>query len=305
MVIKMQTYKIKSFTKITDTDLSGMIFRIISYIIMSIAGILALFPFIHVFAKSVSSAASVTSGSIRFIPIGFQLETIQYIIGETIYLRAFVNTVFVTFIGTVASMLTTILTAYPLSKPKLVGRRFVIILYIFSMVFYGGMIPAYMVVKTLGLIDSYFALILPFVIIQFNTLIIKNYFEGLPESIEESAKLDGAGYFKILFYIICPISKPVIATISMLYAVNYWNNYFHAMLYTNSPSLKTLQLYLYDMIYSSEQVTEKIISNPGTNICVGGVQSASVLLAMVPIILLYPAVQKYFVQGITIGSVKG
>ena len=168
MVIKMQTYKIKSFTKITDTDLSGMIFRIISYIIMSIAGILALFPFIHVFAKSVSSAASVTSGSIRFIPIGFQLETIQYIIGETIYLRAFVNTVFVTFIGTVASMLTTILTAYPLSKPKLVGRRFVIILYIFSMVFYGGMIPAYMVVKTLGLIDSYFALILPFVIIQFN-----------------------------------------------------------------------------------------------------------------------------------------
>ena len=173
------------------------------------------------------------------------------------------------------------------------------------MLFDGGMIPAYLVVKWLGLLDTYAALILPFVIVQFNMLIVKNSLEELPPSVEESAMLDGAGSFRILFSIVIPISKPVIATVALLYAVNYWNNYFHAMLYTSSVSMKTLQLFLYDMIYASDQVMEKIISTPGTQISIEGVRSASVILSMIPIILAYPFVQRYFVQGITIGSVKG
>ena len=136
-------------------------------------------------------------------------------------------------------MLVTITTAYPLSKPELRGRKLILLLYIFSMLFYGGMVPAFMVVKTLGILDTYAALILPFVIVQFNMLVVKNYIEGLPESIEESAKLDGAGYFTILFKVILPMSLPVIATVTLLYAVNYWNNYFHALMYLES-SMKTL-----------------------------------------------------------------
>lgn len=286
-------------------DISGNIICLLSYGMMGIFGLFAVVPFLHVISKGVSGASAVTSGAVLFWPVHFQLETVWFVMTETIYLQALFNSVVVTVLGTIASMLVSITTAYPLSKGRLKGRRAILILYVFSMVFYGGMIPAYLVVKTLGILDTYFALILPFVIIQFNMLIIKNYFEGLPESIEESAHLDGAGYGVILFRIVCPVSKPVIATVSLLYAVNYWNNYFHAMLYTSSASMKTLQLFLYDMIYASEQITEKISAEPSAALSVEGVRSAAIILSILPIIAIYPYIQKYFVQGITIGSVKG
>lgn len=294
----------RSAKRIRD-DFSGRVIMAVSYIIMGLASLMCILPFIHVIAKSLSSGTAVTSGVVRFIPIGFQLETINYILGETIFYRALANSVLVATIGTTISILVTVMTAYPLSKENLPGRKPLLLLYIFSMLFYGGMIPAYLVVKWLGLVDTYGALILPFVIVQFNMLVVKSSLEQIPPSIEESAMLDGAGYFDILFSIVVPISKPVIATVALLYAVNYWNNYFHAMLYTSSVSMKTLQLFLYDMIYSSDQVMERIISSPGTKISIEGVRSASVVLSMVPIVMIYPLVQRYFVQGITIGSIKG
>ena len=277
----------------------------VSYTVMGILALLAVIPCLHVLAKAFSSAAAVTAGAVTFYPVGFQTETILYILTQTAFPRALTNTVLVTAVGTLLSMLVTITTAYPLSKPDLKGRKAILLLYIFSMVFYGGMVPSYMVVKALGILDTYVALILPFVIIQFNMLIVKNYFEGLPESIEESAKLDGAGYFRILFQIICPISKPVIATVSLLYAVNYWNNYFHALLYTSSPTMKTLQLFLYDTIYEADAMVEMLLGSSAENVAIEGIRSASVVLSIIPIILVYPFVQRYFVQGITIGSVKG
>lgn len=294
----------RSAKRIRD-DFSGRVIMAVSYIIMGLASLMCILPFIHVIAKSLSSGTAVTSGVVRFIPIGFQLETINYILGETIFYRALANSVLVATIGTTISILVTVMTAYPLSKENLPGRKPLLLLYIFSMLFYGGMIPAYLVVKWLGLVDTYGALILPFVIVQFNMLVVKSSLEQIPPSIEESAMLDGAGYFDILFSIVVPISKPVIATVALLYAVNYWNNYFHAMLYTSSVSMKTLQLFLYDMIYSSDQVMERIISSPGTKISIEGVRSTSVVLSMVPIVMIYPLVQRYFVQGITIGSIKG
>ncbi len=277
----------------------------ISYIVMGFAAIFAIIPFLHVTAKAFSSSAAVTGGLVNLLPVGFQLETIAFVLTDTVFFRSLFNTVFVTVIGTLISMIVTITTAFPLSKPKLKGRKVVLILYIFSMLFYGGMIPAFMVVKALGILDTYAALILPFVIVQFNMLIVKNYFEGIPESVEEAARLDGAGNIRLLVSIICPMSKPVIATVSMLYAVNYWNNYFHAVLYTSSPSLKTLQLFLYDTIYSAESLIEKFRTSGLTNISSEGIRSAVIIMSIIPIILLYPLVQRYFVQGITIGSVKG
>lgn len=174
------------------------------------------------------------------------------------------------------------------------------------MVFFGGMIPAYMVVRSLGLLDTYAACILPFAIVQFNMFIVKNYFESLPESVEESARIDGAGDLRTLVSIVCPMSKPVIATVGLLYAINYWNNYFHAMMYTRSPDMNTLQVYLYNIINNSQDFIQNLASNNYmVNITSEGMVAAAVTLSIIPIVALYPFVARFMVQGITIGSVKG
>ena len=283
---------------------SERIFEAVAMLVMGIAGLLCLLPCLHVASKAFSAGNAVTGGKIRFWPVGFQTETVLFILKDTFFFRSMLNTVIVTGFGTAMSMLVTILTAYPLSKQHLKGRKLILLLYIFSMLFYGGMVPAFMIVKALGLLDTYAALILPFIIVQFNMLVVKNYMESLPESIEESAKLDGAGYFTILFKIVCPMSLPVIATVSLLYAVNYWNNYFHALLYTSSPSMKTLQLFLHDTVYAAEDMIEKLMSRNAKHVSMEGIRSAAVVLSIIPIIAVYPFVQRFFVAGITIGSVK-
>ena len=204
-------------------------------------------------------------------------------------------------------MFTTITTAYPLSKPSFKGRKVFTLLYVISMVFFGGMIPAYMVVRTLGLIDTYAACILPFAIVQFNMFIVKNYFEGLPEEVEESALLNGAGDIRTLTRIVCPMSTPVLATVSLLYAITYWNNYFHAMMYTKSAGMQTMQVYLYNIINNSQEFAENLASGSNfmANITSEGLVAATVTLSIIPIVILYPFVARFMVQGITVGSVKG
>jgi putative aldouronate transport system permease protein len=206
-------------------------------------------------------------------------------------------------------------TAYPLSKPSFKGRKPVTLLYVFSMVFFGGLVPAYMVVQMLGILDTYAGMILPFAIVQFNMFIVKNYFEGLPETVEESARIDGAGDFTILTKIVIPMSTPVIATVTLLYAINYWNNYFHAMMYTQSADMKTLQVYLYDLINTGSAFIENLASGGYTgdgvstglsvNITAEGMTASAVTLSLIPIVALYPFVQRFLIKGITIGSVKG
>ena len=175
-----------------------------------------------------------------------------------------------------------------------------------SMVFYGGIVPAYMVVNTLKLMDTYWACILPFAIVQFNMFIVKNFFEALPDEIEESARIDGAGDMRILWNIVCPMSLPVIATTGLLYAVNYWNNYIHAMMYTRSADMKTLQVYLYDIINTGSEIAMNLASgNAMTNLTSQNLVAAAVSLSVIPIVALYPFVQRFLVKGLTIGSVKG
>ena len=289
-----------------------------AYVLMPIFALIAILPCLHVVSKAFSKATYVAQGAVWFWPRGFQLETIQYVLNNTSFFTALKNTLIVTFFGTIVSVVTSITTAYPLSKPAFKGRKVITLLYAFSMVFFGGIVPAYMVVQMLGLLDSYAAMILPFAIVQFNMFIVKNSFEGLPEEIEESARIDGAGDFKILTTIVVPMSTPTIATVTLLYAITYWNNYFHAMMYTQSTSMKTLQVYLYDLInsgagflenLSSGGYTSDIVNNAAsalsTNITAEGLTAAAVTLSIIPIILLYPLVQRYLIKGITIGSVKG
>ena len=284
----------------------------IAYALLTTFALLAILPCLHVISKSVSTGSQVTAGLIFFWPKGFQLDAIKYVLTETSFFNSLKNSLIVTVVGTLISMFTTITTAYPLSKPGFKGRKFITLLYVVSMVFFGGIIPAYMVVRTLGLVDTYWGVILPFAIVQFNMFIVKSYFEGLPESIEESAKMDGAGDLRILASIVMPMSKPVIATISLLYAINYWNNYFHAMMYTNSPGMRTMQLYLYDIIENGQAFAENIYGGgiPGgagisNNVTTNGIVAAAVTMSLIPIIAAYPFIQKFMVRGITIGSVKG
>lgn len=278
----------------------------IAYVVLTVFALIAVLPCMHIISKGVSKGTYVTAGLVNFLPKGFQLDTIHYILFETDFFNALKNSLIVAGFGTLVSVLTTITTAYPLSKPGFRGRKVITLLYVFSMVFYGGMIPAYMVVQTLGILDTYAACILPFAIVQFNMFIVKNYFESLPESVEESARMDGASDLRVLFSIVVPMSKPVIATVSLLYAINYWNNYFHAMMYTQSPSMQTLQVYLYDLIKNGSVFMENMAGGTlSANLTAEGLVAAAVTLSLIPIIVLYPFVQRFLTQGITIGSVKG
>lgn len=286
-----------------------------AYVLMTIFSLIAILPCLHVISKSVSGGTYVAAGNIWFWPRGFQLETMEYILFKTAFFTGLKNSLIVTGVGTLVSVLVSITTAYPLSKTNFKGRKVITLLYVFSMVFFGGMVPAYMVVQMLGLLDTYAGMILPFAIVQFNMFIVKNYFEGLPETIEESARIDGAGDFTILTKIVMPMSTPVIATVTLLYAINYWNNYFHAMMYTQSTDMKTLQVYLYDLINTGSAFMENIASGgyTGDNISTGlsvnitaeGMTASAVTLSLIPIVALYPFVQRFLIKGITIGSVKG
>ena len=287
-------------------DASEKFVTIFAYILMTVFALVAILPCLHVVSKAFSKGTYVTAGLVNFWPKGFHLETIKYILYQTDFFNALKNTLIVTIVGTAVSVIASVTTAYPLSKPQFKGRKVITLLYVFSMVFFGGMIPAYMVIQMLGIKDTYAAMILPFAIVQFNMFIVKNYFEGLPETIEESARIDGAGDLRILVSIVCPMSTPVIATVALLYAINYWNNYFHAMMYTQSPSMQTLQVYLYNLIQSGSGYLENMAGGTLTsNITPEGLTAAAVTLSIIPIILLYPFVQRFLIKGITIGSVKG
>lgn len=262
---------------------------VLAYVLLTVFSLIAILPCLHIFSKGISKGTYVTAGQVYFWPRGFQLETIKYILFETGFFTALKNSLIVTGVGTFVSLFTSITTAYPLSKPTFKGRKVITLLYVFSMVFFGGIVPAYMVVQMLGILDSYAAMILPFAIVQFNMFIIKNYFEGLPEAIEESARIDGAGDVTILAAIVCPMSTPVIATVGLLYAITYWNNYFHAMMYTQSTNMKTLQVYLYDLIQSGGGYLENMAGGTlSSNITPEGLAAAAVSLSCIPIILLYP-----------------
>lgn len=284
---------------------SSNAFQVFLILLFSILGLMIILPFFHLIAKAFSSEAAVISGGVKFWPVGFQLDVLNFVVHNRNFLQALFNSVVVTVIGTFVSMAATTLAAYPLSKPSFRGRRGFLLLFAFSMVFYGGIVPSYLLVKSLGLLDTLWAQILPFVVIQFNLFIMKTFFEGIPESIEESARIDGAGNLTILLRIVLPISAPVLATVGLFYAVHYWNSYYHAMLFVSKPEVKPLQLYLYELINSAQNISEIVSAEQAMNVTPMGVQSATIVVSTLPILILYPFLQKYFMHGLTVGSVKG
>lgn len=291
-------------TKKTAEDI---LILIIAYLTLALFAVSTLLPFLNVVSKAISVDWAVVSGKVGIIPVGFQLDTLKYIITSSEYLRSLLVSVTVTAIGTTLGLLVLGMTAYPLSKRNIFGIRGIMKLFVFTMLFNGGMIPTYLLIKQIHLYNTIWAMILPGMINVFNLMIIKNYYEGLPDSIEESARVDGASNPYILFKIIMPLSKPVYATIALFMAVFYWNNYIEPMLYINSTNLRPVQLYLRDIVLEQSDASSALGQTVGDkmNVSPEGFRAAAIIAATIPILAMYPFVQKYFVSGITIGSVKG
>jgi putative aldouronate transport system permease protein len=212
-----------------------------AYVSLFLMGLATLLPFANVFSKSVSEEWAVVSGKVGILPVGFQLHTMEYVVTSAQFIRSFMVSAGVTVVGTVIAILITAITAYPLSKRNLPGIGFIMVLFVFTMMFNGGIIPNYLLIRNLGLINSLWSLILPAMISVFNLLVIKSYYESLPEALEDSAKIDGAKTYTILFRIILPLSGPVLATIGLFYAVYFWNDFFNPMLYISDASLKRIR----------------------------------------------------------------
>jgi putative aldouronate transport system permease protein len=280
--------------------------NVINYILLSILAFVCIYPFINVLAYSVSGYNAVLSGRVTFYPIDFNLEAYKQILGKTQIWMAMKNTVVVTILGTLLSLVLTILAAFSLSRKDLPGRSFLTGFILFTMYFSGGMIPTFLTVKSLGLFDTVFALFVPQSINVFNFIVMRTFFKNIPESLEEAARIDGASYMKVLINIILPLSVPIIATMGLFYAVGYWNTYFDALIYIQKPELYTLQLTLRSLLFG------EVLNNSGANVEGIGTQvmsqslkMATVAVSTVPILVVYPWLQKYFVKGVMLGSVKG
>ena len=278
---------------------------IFCYVFMIICGLAMILPIMNLLAKSISSPQAVTSGAVGIFPVGFQLQSLQSVLSSMNFIGALKNSVIVTLCGTVIAIILMALTAFPLSKRNLWGMKPILMLFVFTMMFSGGLIPTYLLIRNLKLYNTLWALILPNALNVYNMLIIKNYFENIPASIEESAKINGANNLIIFFKIILPLSKPVLATISLFTMVALWNSYFDALVYIDKPALKTLQLYMSDVIMEAEQDLNSVSMDDLMNTSSEGVRCATIIASTLPIVLVYPFMQKYFVKGIMIGSVKG
>lgn len=275
------------------------------YGVLILFAVMCLIPFLNVLSKSLSANWAVTSGKVGLWPVGFNLDNIGFMLHNSIFLSALKISVFVTVAGTLSSVFFTAVCAYPLSKKHLPGVKFVLILYVFTMLFNAGLIPNYLLIKQLGLMNNLGSLIFPSLVNVFNMLLMKNYYESLPESLEESARIDGASNLRIVMSIIIPISMPVFATVSLFYAVGYWGDWFHPMLYLNDPSLQPLPLYLRDLVLQSDTSNQVLNITNLMNVSPLGIQSAAIIVSSIPILLVYPFLQRYFIKGILIGSVKG
>lgn len=299
----MVTTKRKVIRK-TGEDIAIDIFV---YVLIVIMLVLTLYPVLNVFSKAFSNETSIISNQITFYPIGFQLSTMRYVLSSSMFSNAFKNSVIVTIVGTALSVIVTAMAAYPFSKRNLVFYKPLIMLFVFTMWFGGGLVPTYLAYKTLGLLNSLSVLILPGAISVYNMLLLKNYYEALPEALEEAARIDGANKARILFQIVIPLSMPVLATVCLFTAVGLWNDFYTPMMFNTRSQLKTLSQYLYDIV--AESGTDLTMSTNAddmmNNTLPEAVRAASIIASITPILVVYPFLQKYFVKGVLIGSVKG
>jgi putative aldouronate transport system permease protein len=282
---------------------AGRVFDVVNVLLLVGVGLLAVLPFVYVLAGSFATELEIATRPFFVWPSEITTASYASILSSAAFVRAFVTTVLVTLVGTTIQLALTALMAYPLSKVDLPGRRTILSLVIFTMVFSAGMIPTFLIVKELGMLDTYWALVLPMAINPFSLIIIKNFFEQLPHELEESAKIDGANELQVLRHVVVPLSKPVLATFALFYAVGIWNDYMSPLLYLNDQNMWTLQMILRQVTASASLTAEDLATDvpPPAQ----GIKFAVVIIATIPVLLAYPFLQKHFAKGMLIGSVKG
>ena len=280
------------------------VFQVINTIIMILVVFATLYPFIYLVAQSFSSDTAVAAGEVTFLPVGFTTATYKYLLSDNRFFRYYGNTIIYSVIGTAISVFGTALLAYPLSKSKLRLNKFFTPFVVFTMYFTGGLIPNYILVtQWLHLGNTIWAVVLPGAISTFNLLLMKTFFAGLPEELEEAASIDGMGVYGIFIKIILPLSKPILATMTLFYLVGLWNEWFGPFLYLDDDALKPISLWVRQLVEGANNVD--IGSSGEASSVQATLKSATMVLTSLPIICVYPFVQKYFVQGMTMGAVKG
>ncbi|WP_339220161.1 carbohydrate ABC transporter permease [Paenibacillus sp. FSL H8-0332] len=290
---------------VEDRTFSGRLFAAVNFILLALIALVTVLPFIHVVAGSFTTSAELAANKFVLIPKVWSLEAYKFIFSTNTIFRALGVSIGVTLIGTLFSMFITALMAYGLSRRDLDGRRVFNFLVVFTMLFHGGMIPTFLVVKELGLIDSYAALILPSAISAFNMIILKNFFQNIPEGLEESAKIDGCNDFGILFKIVLPLSLPAIATISLFYAVTYWNTYMSAILYLDNSAKWPIQVLLRQIVVLASGMDHSATLDGTVPPPDQTIKMAVIVVATLPILMVYPFLQKHFAKGAMLGSMKG
>ncbi|MDO5153822.1 MAG: carbohydrate ABC transporter permease [Eubacteriales bacterium] len=285
-----------------------VIFDIVVYSIAAIFCIYCLYPFAIILGSSFETESNFVTYGFPIIPKDFTTKAYQMVLGDSQIFKAYGVTIFTTVVGTLISMLLTITMAYPLSLKKLRFRNAITFYVYFTMLFGGGLVPSYLLItRTLGLKDSIWVLIIPVAFGAWNMFLMRNFFNGIPPELAESAHVDGANDLQILWKIILPVSVPGIATISLFYALGYWNQWFNAMLYIDNPDLVPLQYLLMRMLRNVEAMREMART---TGVSMGEIPTnslrmATTVVAIGPVVLLYPYAQKYFTSGLTVGAIKG
>ncbi|WP_141893593.1 carbohydrate ABC transporter permease [Microbacterium kyungheense] len=285
---------------------SYTVFRIVNGVLIVALCFLTLYPFLNVVAQAFSSEAYINSGQVNLIPKGFNVTTFGYVMGDPMFWRNYGNTVLYTVVATAIAMVLTTSFAYALSKKHLKGRAFFIGIAVFTMFFNGGLIPNYILINELGFKNTLWAIVIPNAISVFNLLVMKSFFEGFPEDLEEAAAIDGLTTYGILWKIVLPLSKAVIATMVLFYAVSFWNSWFAAFLYMDKAELYPVTVYLRNLLAaasSTESLGAGAASGDATQVA-ANVKAVTMLLTVLPIVCLYPFIQKYFVSGVMLGSVK-
>ncbi|WEG13698.1 carbohydrate ABC transporter permease [Pullulanibacillus sp. KACC 23026] len=285
----------------------GVIFDSFNYIILIAFALCTVLPFIYIIAGSFSTDQELQTRAFFLIPKTFSLDAYKYIFSNGALIKSIGVSIYITVVGTIVNLFFTMTMAYPLSRKTLWGRNRILGLVIFSMLFSGGMIPTYMVVKDLGLLNSYWSLMLPGAISAFNLIIVKNFFQELPQELEDAAKIDGCNEIGILWRIYLPLSKPIIATFALFYAVGHWNDFMGPLLYINDPQKWPLQVILRQVVELSQAATVSDTNRLDPNFVTPPAQTvkmATIAVGTIPILIVYPFLQKYFTKGVLLGSVK-
>ncbi|HIU31134.1 MAG TPA: carbohydrate ABC transporter permease [Candidatus Caccousia avistercoris] len=284
--------------------LGRRVFEVINYTLILLVCVVTLFPFLYVLACSFSSDTAILGGDVTLWPVEFQTRAYELVLEYPLIGRSYLNTIAYTVVGTAVNLLLTLLGAYPLSRKDLPGRKGITFFFTFTMLFSGGLIPTFLVVKALGLIDTFWVMILPTAVSTWNLIMMKTFFQATPVSLLEAARIDGSSEWGTLVRIVLPLSIPSIMTIGLFYAVSHWNDYFQAMIYLNTPENYPLQIHLRDIVLQNSMEQQFASMQQGQRQGSEGVKYATIMFATVPILCVYPFIQKYFVKGVMLGSIK-